>query len=174
MEFQIDVLVGYIFLATFQRGGLRIFYDANSVLLLDIDKVILCYCQVASSNIKLIGLQEGTEYVIRIRAQTAAGYGPYSNFYKVKTVSSASLMNPMNKPASKDYSLIYIIAAGAAGAVLLIFVLFTIIRYKRSRKLLCLDLSKEGKKTQHPTSQNGNAQRDPLLSPEELIGKILV
>ena len=118
------------------------------------------------------GLEEDTEYQFRVRAQTSAGYGPYSDLYKVKTLSITLREPSSEEPSPEDNNVIYIIA-GAVGGVLLLFALFVVIRFKRSRKLLCLDLSKKGRKTQHPPPQNGNATHEPLLPQEQLIGKQL-
>jgi len=81
------------------------------------------------------------------------------------------LLNPTTELTPNDSNQTYIIVA-AIGGVVVIFIIFVVVRYKRSQKLLCLDLSNKGRKTQHPPPQNGSAHHEPLI-PQELIGKAL-
>ena len=126
------------------------------------------------NKITLTGLEEDTEYVIRVRAQTSVGFGPYCAPYEVKTISSSLLQDPSNSPENQESNnILILIVVGVAGGVVLILILFTLIRYNRSRKLLCLDLSNRKPKPQQIPLQNGTNHHSSMLDQQQpLIGKM--
>lgn len=124
--------------------------------------------QTEETKITLKNLKSGIDYQVRIRAKTSAGFGPYSSWTTVHTAGPYAHELPENEQIADEPTEdnIVIIIAAVCAVVFVALLIFIVIRYRRTGKLLCLNTSRVPEK-----QPNSIKMRDDIIPRQALIGK---
>ena len=122
--------------------------------------------QTNQPNLEVSNLLQNTEYKIRVRAKTSAGFGPYSALNTVRTRPTSQLLSSDQQPPLSVILVIILLCLLLLGCGIVIT-----FRYRKTGKLLCLRTTRRKKKEQDELL-NGIPLQEPLLQ-ERLIGTFL-
>ena len=122
--------------------------------------------QTNQPNLEVSNLLQNTEYKIRVRAKTSAGFGPYSALNTVRTRPTSQLFSSDQQPPLSVILVIILLCLLLLGCGIVIT-----FRYRKTGKLLCLRTTRRKKKEQDELL-NGIPLQEPLLQ-ERLIGTFL-
>jgi len=125
--------------------------------------------QTKEPKLEIAKLLQNTEYKARIRAKTAAGFGPYSSEVTVQTqTTSFRTSKDQQPPLSVILIIIFLCVLLFALGIAITF------RYRKTGKLLCLRTTRRRKRKEQNEILNGiPLQQQPLLQ-ERLIGMFQV
>ena len=125
--------------------------------------------QVNGTGIEMNGLSPGTKYQIRVRAETSAGFGPFSEAYTTSTNARSIESSAPEKLVNQASSVSILLSVGAA--ILVISLLISLAYYyKKEGKMLFHGSKRQRRETKRTANPQISLHHEELQN-ERLIGR---